>query len=133
MAPGGSATAPLFRAFTSYVQYEATLAGTRWAHKKLIPPLLLALDELHANPVPLPSWLADSAGKGVQIAAVVHDVGQLEELYGVAGARTVWGTTGTKIFFGGIHSDETLEKVWKLAARSATALGRRPGGRGRAR
>ena len=133
IAPGGSATAPLFRAFTAYVQYEATLAGTRWAHKKLIPPLLLALDELHANPVPLPSWLADSAGKGVQIAAVVHDVGQLEELYGVAGARTVWGTTGTKIFFGGIHSDETLEKVCKLCGKVRHGSGETARGRGGAR
>jgi hypothetical protein len=119
VAPGGDAgpIAPLFRAFTAHVQYTATLAGSRWRYRKLVPPVLLALDELHANPVPLPSWLADGAGKGMLVAAVVHDYGQLEELYGPAGARTVWGTTGTKLFFGGIHADDTLEKVSRLCGR----------------
>jgi type IV secretory pathway TraG/TraD family ATPase VirD4 len=116
IAPAGvsSITAPLFRAFTAHVQYEATLAGTRGPFGKLVPPVLMALDELHANPVPLPSWLADGAGKGVQIVAVIHDVGQLEELYGPAGARACWGTTGTKILFGGIQDADILEKVSKL-------------------
>ena len=117
IAPGGetSPTAPLFRAFTTYVQYEAALAGSRTAHKKLVPPLLMALDEVtQICPVPLPVWLADGAGKGLLVCAVVHDMGQLVEAWGDAGARVIWATCGTKVFFGGISDADTLEDISKL-------------------
>ena len=117
IAPGGetSPTAPLFRAFTTYVQYEAALAGSRTMHKRLVPPLLMALDEVtQICPVPLPTWLADGAGKGLLVAAVVHDMGQLVEAWGDAGARVIWATCGTKIFFGGISDAGTLENISKL-------------------
>ncbi len=117
IAPGGetSPTAPLFRAFTTYVQYEAALAGSRTMYKKLAPPLLMALDEVtQICPVPLPTWLADGAGKGLLVAAVVHDMGQLVEAWGDAGARVIWATCGTKIFFGGISDAGTLENISKL-------------------
>jgi type IV secretion system protein VirD4 len=117
IAPGGetSPTAPLFRAFTTYIQYEAALAGSRTVHKRLTPPLLLALDEVtQIVPVPLPVWLADGAGKGLLVAAVVHDMGQLAGAWGDAGARVIWATCGTKIFFGGISDASTLENISKL-------------------
>jgi type IV secretion system protein VirD4 len=115
MADGDSSpVAPLFRCFTSMVHREAGLYGLSMSHRKLDPGLLIAIDELHACPVDLPSWLADSAGKGIQVVAVVHSTGQLRKKYGEHGADTVWSTAGTKLFLPGIHDAKTLEDVSKL-------------------
>jgi hypothetical protein len=116
LAPGGDGApcAPLFRCFASYVHRAARHHGLAQPHRKLDPGLLFALDELHLCPVDLPAWLADSAGKGIQIAAVVHSTGQLRDKYDEHGASTVWSTAGTKIFLPGIHDTTTLEDVSKL-------------------
>jgi hypothetical protein len=92
-------------------------------HRKLDPGLLIAIDELHACPVDLPSWLADSAGKGIQVVAVVHSTGQLRKKYGEHGADTVWSTAGTKLFLPGIHDAKTLEDVSKLCGSVSTGDG----------
>ena len=89
-------------------------------HRKLDPGLLIAIDELHACPVDLPSWLADSAGKGIQVVAVVHSTGQLRSKYGEHGADTVWSCAGTKLFLPGIHDAKTLEDVSKLCGDAGT-------------
>jgi hypothetical protein len=116
LAPGGDGApcAPLFRCFASYVHRAARRHGLAQAHRKLDPGLLFALDELHLCPVDLPAWLADSAGKGIQVAAVVHSTGQLRDKYGEHGAATVWSTAGTKIFLPGIHDTATLDDVSRL-------------------
>jgi hypothetical protein len=116
LAPGGDGApcAPLFRCFASYVHRAARHHGLAQVHRKLDPGLLFALDELHLCPVDLPAWLADSAGKGIQVVAVVHSTGQLREKYGEHGAATVWSTAGTKIFLPGIHDTATLEDVSRL-------------------
>jgi hypothetical protein len=115
MADGeNSPAAPLFRCFTDYVHRSAGLYGLSMPHRKLDPGLLIAIDELHACPVDLPSWLADSAGKGIQVVAVVHSTGQLRTKYGEHGADTVWSTAGTKLFLPGIHDAKTLEDLSKL-------------------
>jgi type IV secretion system protein VirD4 len=116
LAPGGDGApcAPLFRCFASYVHRAARHHGLAQPHRKLDPGLLFALDELHLCPVDLPAWLADSAGKGIQVAAVVHSTGQLRDKYGEHGAATVWSTAGTKIFLPGIHDTATLEDVSRL-------------------
>jgi hypothetical protein len=116
LAPGGDGApcAPLFRCFASYVHRAARHHGLAQPHRKLDPGLLFALDELHLCPVDLPAWLADSAGKGIQVAAVVHSTGQLRDKYGADGADTVWSTAGTKVFLPGIHDTATLEDVSKL-------------------
>ena len=116
IAPGGDGApcAPLFRCFASYVHRAARQHGLAQPHRKLDPGLLFALDELHLCPVDLPAWLADSAGKGIQVAAVVHSTGQLREKYGDDGASTVWSTAGTKLFLPGIHDTGTLDDVSRL-------------------
>jgi type IV secretion system protein VirD4 len=115
MADGqNSPAASLFRCFTDYVHRAAGLYGLSRPHRKLDPGLLIAIDELHACPVPLPSWLADSAGKGIQVVAVVHSTGQLRDKYGEHGADTVWSCAGTKLFLPGIHDARTLEDVSRL-------------------
>jgi type IV secretion system protein VirD4 len=116
LAPGGDGApcASLFRCFASYVHRAARHHGLSMPHRRLDPGLLFALDELHLCPVDLPSWLADSAGKGIQVCAVVHSTGQLRDKYGEHGADTVWSTAGTKLFLPGIHDPKTLEDVSRL-------------------
>ena len=116
LAPGGDGApcAPLFRCFASYVHRAARHHGLAQPHRRLDPGLLFALDELHLCPVDLPAWLADSAGKGIQVVAVVHSTGQLRDKYGEHGAATVWSTAGTKVFLPGIHDTATLEDVSRL-------------------
>jgi hypothetical protein len=110
-APG----APLMRCFASYVHrkgraYSQTLPGRR-----LDPRLLFLLDELHMCPVNLPRWMADSAGFGIDVWPVVHDLGQLEEKYGLAGARSVWQLATTKVFLPGNSDVDLLDKVSRLS------------------
>jgi type IV secretion system protein VirD4 len=117
IAPGTETApiAPLFQAFVQHVHYEAGLIGSKSPAGKLDPPLWLALDELtQVCPLPLPSILADSAGKGILVAAVVHSLGQLETRWGRPGAETVWATCGTKILLSGITDPGTLEHVSRL-------------------
>ncbi len=117
IAPAGIGTlvAPLFRAFVDYVHREAGLAGSFAPAGKLDPPMLLALDEVPVIvPVPLDVWLADSAGKGILIAAVCHGLGQLRERWGTHGAETIWATTGTKIFLPGIADAAVLKEISEL-------------------
>ena len=99
MADGeNSPVAPLFRCFTSYVHRAAGLYGLSMPHRKLDPGLLIAIDELHACPVdlPAPGW-PTSAGKGIQVVAVVHSTGQLRKKYGEHGADTVWSYRGHQV------------------------------------
>ena len=113
ISPGDeeSPSAPLFRCFTGYVHRQAKRHALLQPGRRLDPGALFALDELHKCPINLPSWLADSAGFGIQIDTVVHSTGQLLDKYGPAGLNTVWNTTGIKIFYGGIHDGDTLKKV----------------------
>jgi type IV secretion system protein VirD4 len=121
-----SPSAPLFRCFTSYVHRAAGHHGLSLPHRRLDPGLLIAIDELHSCPVDLPAWLADSAGKGIQVVAVVHSTGQLRDKYGEHGADTVWSTAGTKLFLPGIHDPRTLEDVSKLCGTIRTGDGSEP-------
>ena len=117
IAPGTETApiAPLFQAFVQHVHYEAGLIGSQTPVGRLDPPLFLALDELtQICPLPLPAILADSAGKGVLVAAVIHSIGQLESRWGKHGADTIWSTCGTKILLTGITDAATLEHVSRL-------------------
>lgn len=118
IAPGNETApvAPLFQAFVQHVHYEASLIAARYPSGKLDPPLWYALDELtQVCPLPLPSMLADSAGKGILISAVVHSYGQLEQRWGKSGAETVWATSATKILMGGITDPVTLEHITRIS------------------
>lgn len=122
-----SPVTPLFRALASWVHYEAGLAGSKSRHKRLDPPLLMALDEVtQICPVDLPVMLSDSAGKGVLITAVCHSKSQLEQRWGKHGANTVWACSGTKILLGAISDPDTLEDASKLCGTVKTGDGKEP-------
>ena len=116
---------PLFKALACWVHFEAGMAGSKGRHKRLDPPLLMALDEVtQVCPVDLPVMLSDSAGKGVLIEAVCHSKSQLEQRWGKHGADTVWACSGTKILLGAISDPDTLEAASKLCGTVATATAR---------
>jgi type IV secretion system protein VirD4 len=102
--------APLFACLASEVHYIACLAGSRMPGGRLDPPLLMALDEVtQICPVPVPSWLADSGGKGIQIITVAHGEAQLRARWGADGARVIMDTSNAKIWLPGISDPATLE------------------------
>jgi type IV secretion system protein VirD4 len=107
--------APLFRAFAEYVHDGAAFVGSLAPHGRLDPPLLMALDEVtQICPVPLPQWMADSAGKGILIVAVCHGLAQLEARWDEAGARSIWDTAGIKVILGGVTDPDTLDRLSRL-------------------
>jgi type IV secretion system protein VirD4 len=112
--------APLFRAFAEYVHAGAALIGSLQPHGRLDPPMLMALDEVtQICPVPLPLWMADSAGKGILIVAVCHGLAQLETRWDNAGARAIWDTAGIKVILGGVSDPDTLERLSRLCGEIA--------------
>ena len=87
---------------------------------RLDPPLLMALDEVtQICPVPVPSWLADSGGKGIQIITVAHGEAQLRARWGRDGARVIMDTSGAKIWLPGITDPATLEAASTLCGTAA--------------
>jgi type IV secretion system protein VirD4 len=112
--------APLFRAFAEYVHSRAAFTGSLQPHGRLDPPMLMALDEVtQICPVPLPLWMADSAGKGILIVAVCHGLAQLEARWDSAGARAIWDTAGIKVILGGVADPDTLDRLSRLCGEVA--------------
>jgi len=69
--------APLFAAMATEIHYVAAQIGQASEARRLDPPLLMGLDEVtQICPVPLPFWLSDSGGKGIQVIALVHGEAQ---------------------------------------------------------
>jgi type IV secretory pathway TraG/TraD family ATPase VirD4 len=115
-----SPVAPLFACFCSELHYAAALIGQASPGARLDPPLLMALDEVcQVCPVPLPSWLADSGGKGITIAAVGHGIAQFASRYNDHGARVIQDTCGVTVMLPGITDPATLEHASKLCGQAA--------------
>jgi type IV secretion system protein VirD4 len=112
--------APLFACLTTEIHYMAALLGSQMPGGRLDPPLLMALDEVtQICPVPVPSWLADSGGKGIQIITVAHGEAQLRSRWGRDGARIIMDTSGAKIWLPGISDTETLMAASTLCGTAA--------------
>jgi type IV secretion system protein VirD4 len=76
--------------------------------------ILFVLEELGSVPMPhLPQEITTASGRGITFLYATHDIPQLEELYGVRGAKTILNNTGAKVFYA--TSDQTtaeyVEKV----------------------
>jgi type IV secretory pathway TraG/TraD family ATPase VirD4 len=112
--------APLFAAMASEVHYAAALIGQASESGRLDPPLLMGLDEVtQICPVPLPSWLSDSGGKGIQVAAVVHGEAQLAGRWDDHGRQVVMDTSSVKVFLPGITDTKTLEAASLLCGQAS--------------
>jgi type IV secretory pathway TraG/TraD family ATPase VirD4 len=115
-----SPVAPLFACLASELHYTAALAGSQMPGSRLEPPLLLALDEVtQICPIPVPSLLADSGGKGIQIITVAHGEAQLRGRWGADGARVIMDTSGAKIWLPGISDPATLQAASTLCGTAA--------------
>jgi type IV secretion system protein VirD4 len=112
--------APLFAAMAAEIHYVAAQMGQASASGRLDPPLLMGLDEVtQICPVPLPSWLSDSGGKGIQVTAVVHGEAQLAERWGDHGRQVVLDTSSVKVFLPGITDVTTLDAAAKLCGQAS--------------
>ena len=111
--------APLFAAMASEIHYIAAQMGQASPSHRLDPPLLMGLDEVtQICPVPLPSWLSDSGGKGIQVVAVVHGEAQLTGRWGDHGRQVVLDTSSVKVFLPGITDTTTLDAAAKLCGQA---------------
>jgi type IV secretion system protein VirD4 len=112
--------APLFAAMATEIHHTAALIGQASPSGRLDPPLLMGLDEVtQICPVPLPSWLSDSGGKGIQIVAVVHGEAQLAGRWDDHGRQVVLDTSSVKVFLPGITDTTTLDAASKLCGQAA--------------
>ena len=98
-----SPVAPLFAAMAGEVHHVAAQIGQASPGGRLDPPLLMALDEIvQTCPVPLPTWLADSGGKGIQLIPVTHGEAQLRSRWGDNGEQVILDTCSVKVWLPGI-------------------------------
>src|ERR1700722_15869325 len=112
--------APLFAAMASEIHYIAAQLGQPSEAGRLDPPLLMGLDEVtQICPVPLPSWLADSGGKGIQVIAVAHGEAQLAERWGDHGRQIFMDTCSVKGFLPGITATGPLQMAGTLGGEAA--------------
>ena len=112
--------APLFAAMASEIHWIAAQIGQASPSGRLDPPLLMGLDEVtQICPVPLPSWLSDSGGKGIQVVAVVHGEAQLADRWGEHGRQVVLDTSSVKVFLPGITDVTTLQAASTLCGQAS--------------
>src|ERR1700739_2405662 len=74
---------------------------------------------LQTCPIPLPAWLADSGGKGIQLIPVAHGEAQLRTRWRHDGAQVVLDTCGVKIWLPGISDIATLKMASELCGQAA--------------
>jgi hypothetical protein len=114
---GQCALAPLFAALASEIQYQATVIGSRMGGR-LDPPLGMFLDEItQIVPVPLPQWMADSGGQGVQLFPVFHGRAQMAGRWGEDGAQTILDTSSSIVMLPGAHDPAVLQALSELAGK----------------
>src|SRR5260370_35364955 len=83
----------------------------------------MGLDEVtQICPVPLPHWLSDSGGKGIQVCAVVHGEAQLASRWGDYGRQVVLDTSSVKVFLPGITDTTTLQAASTLGGQASGKL-----------
>ena len=80
----------------------------------------MGLDEVtQICPVPLPTWLSDSGGKGIQVVAVVHGEAQLAGRWDDHGRQVVLDTSSVKVFLPGITDTTTLQAASTLCGQAS--------------
>ena len=115
-----SPVAPLFAAMAGEVHHVAAQLGQASPGGRLDPPLLMALDEIvQTCPVPLPTWLADSGGKGIQLIPVTHGEAQLRTRWGDNGEQVILDTCSVKVWLPGISDTSTLQMAADLCGQAA--------------
>jgi type IV secretory pathway TraG/TraD family ATPase VirD4 len=107
--------APLFATFIGEIHQRALQLASCMPGGRLAPPLQMILDEVtRIAPVPLPAWLADSGGQGVQILTGFHGLAQLRERWGANGAQAIMDCSNVKVITAGVTDPEMLEHLSRL-------------------
>jgi type IV secretion system protein VirD4 len=103
-----SPLAPLFAMIVMEIHWIATQLGSQMRGERIDPPLQLNGDELTQTcPIPMPSLLADSGGRGIQVILTAHGIAQLEGRWKETGARAILDTTN-HVYLPGILDSQTL-------------------------
>jgi hypothetical protein len=80
----------------------------------------MALDEIaNIAPINIPNFMADSGGRGIQMAIISHGVGQLHQRWGEQGAQIISDTAGCKVFLPGITDTALLKAASDLCGQTA--------------
>jgi type IV secretory pathway TraG/TraD family ATPase VirD4 len=115
-AQGKSApVAGLFACIATEFRYAAMQLGSKMPGGRMDPPMLMALDEVAAIcPIPVPTFLQDSGGKGIQIITVAHGIAQLEGRWQENGRKVIMDTSNLLIL-PGVKDTELLRIASNLA------------------
>ncbi|MFG3229908.1 type IV secretory system conjugative DNA transfer family protein [Kitasatospora sp. NPDC048194] len=102
--------APLYACLVADVYKEAK----RWAKNaggRIDPYVRFVLDEAAIIcPLPLNKWTSDAGGWNIQLEISVQSYSQLEERWGVNGARTIYNNCN-KFALGGLANPDDLERL----------------------
>jgi type IV secretion system protein VirD4 len=110
-----SPIAPLFSSLVTEIQFTAQQMAGSMHGQRLDPPVLFALDEVtQIVPIPLPSIVADSGGRGIQLIIAAHGIAQLRSRWGADGARTVLDCCNLMVN-PGVQDPDTLKLAEELA------------------
>ena len=112
-----SPIAPLFAGLVTEIQFIAQQMAGAMSGQRLDPPVLFALDEVtQIVPIPLPSIVADSGGRGIELIIAAHGMAQLRSRWKADGAQTILDCCNLMIN-PGIKDIETLELAERLAGK----------------
>lgn len=109
------ATAGLLAGLTGHIAREAKRLAGRMPGARLDPPLRMCLDEAdRICPVPLPSWVADMGGRGVNIIACFQSRAQVLGRWGQYGAKTIIDCAGAILLYA-MATDSDEADYWSRA------------------
>ena len=110
--------APLFAALVSEIHERALQLASRMPGGKLQPNMTMVLDEVcRIAPVPLDSWLADSASQNVVIWSGFQSISQLRARWGADGAQKVLDCSTVKVITPGVTDPEMLQHLSRLCGK----------------
>ena len=112
----GSTTAqasvgPLVVALIEEITEEARKLAATQPGSRLVPPLLLILDEV-ANIAPiqkLPGLLSDGSGSGICTVTVFQSMAQARQKWGDHGGQAIYEASACKVILGGLSNARDLE------------------------
>ena len=105
--------APLVVALIENIVAEARTLADDHEGSRLVPPLLLCLDEV-ANMAPikkLPGILSDGSGSGISTVTVFQNMAQIRERWGNDGGGAIFEASACKVILGGLSNARDLEDL----------------------
>ncbi|MFD0206648.1 MULTISPECIES: type IV secretory system conjugative DNA transfer family protein [Saccharothrix] len=109
-------TAPLCTALVDDIVQTGKRLSQATSSGRLDPPLRVVLDEAATGcPLPgLPTYLADSGGRGITTVACVQTFSQARARWGKEEAGQIFGASTVKLVLGGVPEADDLEQLSRL-------------------